>query len=124
MPRLERDRASHAGRAPNSFCWAAEHSGNNLPEVCAQDRRDLNRAAIVEWVRTVAQDALIFHVANGELRSKADAARMRWIGVLAAVPYLVVVAPGERIFFTEVKTEDDVRLAFAAWRIQTREDRP
>ncbi|MBV8107960.1 MAG: VRR-NUC domain-containing protein [Hyphomicrobiales bacterium] len=123
----------------------------------AQRPRDLNREArnqvsIVEWIRVVAPDVLVFHVPNGGLRSKAEAARMRWTGVVAGIPDLIVVAPGGRAFFLEVKalgaslseaqraiheclvalgtppvivcSIDDARRAFAAWGIDTREARP
>jgi hypothetical protein len=119
-----------------------------------QRPRDLNaeariQAAIVEWIRVAAPSVLAFAVPNGGLRSKAEAARMRWTGVLAGVPDLVVIAPGGRAFFLEVKTDagrlsaaqraihdhlialgtpaaiiksiDDARRAFAAWGIKTRE---
>jgi hypothetical protein len=87
-----------------------------------------------------APDVLIFAVPNGGLRSKVEAARLKWTGV---------VAPGGRIHFLEVKTTtgrlleaqrdimallgklgaqfatvtgiDDVRRAFAGWGIETRE---
>jgi len=92
---------------------------------------------------------MVFAVPNGGLRSKAEAARLKWTGVVAGVPDLAVVAPGGRVFFLEVKTEagrlsadqravhdrlvalgtpaaivrsiDEARLAFAAWGLQTRE---
>jgi hypothetical protein len=62
------------------------------------------QASIVEWVRTVAPGVLIFHIPNGGYRSKAEAARLKWTGVLAGVPDLAIIAPGGRAFFLEVKT--------------------
>lgn len=110
---------------------------------------DQIQAAIVEWIRTVAPGALVFAVPNGGLRTKAEAARLKWTGVLAGVPDLIVLAPVGRVFALEVKTEvgrlsenqreifdclvaigvqraivrsiDDVRRAFAAWGLETRE---
>lgn len=117
-------------------------------------RRDANaeariQAAIVEWIRTVSSDLVVFHVPNGGKRGKADAARLKWIGTLAGVPDLVIITPGARVRFIEVKTPDgslspaqrdiresltalgtppaiatsidDVRRAFSAWGIETRE---
>ena len=117
-------------------------------------RRNLNaeariQASIVEWVRLVAPGVLIFAVPNGGLRSKAEAARLKWTGVVAGIPDLAVVSPPGRIHFLEVKTAtgrlsddqraimgalalldapfmtvtsiDDVRRAFAGWGIETRE---
>jgi hypothetical protein len=119
-------------------------------------RWDLNaeariQAAIVEWVRTVAPGVLIFAVPNGGLRSKAEAARMKWTGTVAGIPDLCVIAQGGRAFFLEVKTSngrlsddqlaivdalsklgapfmtvrsiDDVRRTFSGWGIETREAR-
>jgi hypothetical protein len=107
------------------------------------------QAAIVEYVRWVAPQVVIFAVPNGGLRGKAEAARLKWTGVLAGVPDLVVLAPRGRTFLIEVKIPsgrlsadqeemfdrlvalghdaaivrslDDVRAAFGAWGIETRE---
>jgi len=117
-------------------------------------RRDGNaearvQAAIVEWIRDVAPSLIAFHVPNGGLRSKADAARLKWIGAIAGIPDLVVIgkdgqawllevkAPGGylsteqraisdrctalRIPFAVVRSIDDTRRAFVAWGIETRE---
>ena len=48
------------------------------PSAPAPDRNGEARiqAAIVEWVRAIAPDVLIFAVPNGGLRSKAEAARL------------------------------------------------
>jgi hypothetical protein len=107
------------------------------------------QAAVVAWIRTVSPDALVFHIPNGGLRSKVEAARMKWTGVLAGVPDLAIVTPGGRVRFIEVKAQggslspaqrdihgsltalgtppaivrsiEDARRAFAAWGIATRE---
>ena len=106
------------------------------------------QAAIVEWVRAVAPGVVVYAVPNGGLRSKSEAARMKWQGVLAGVPDLAVVSNGHA-FFIEVKAAggvltasqketipllraagawvavarsiEDARAAFAAWGIATRE---
>ena len=62
------------------------------------------QAAIVEYVRWVAPETIVFHVANGGLRSKAEAARFKWLGVLAGVLDLVVLLPAGRSAFWECKT--------------------
>lgn len=123
----------------------------------SQSPRDLNleariQAAIVEWVRLVAPELLIFAVPNGGLRSKAEAARMRWTGTLAGIPDLVLVSPGAKVHFIECKAPggtlspaqreirdwlvslgsspaicrsiDDARRAFAAWGLETLEAAP
>lgn len=72
-------------------------------------RRDGNaearaQSAVVSFVRLVAPQVVIFHVANGGLRSKPEAARLKWVGVLAGVLDLVLVLPDSRVAFWEVKT--------------------
>jgi hypothetical protein len=117
-------------------------------------RRDLNaeariQAAIVEWLRAVAPHVIAFAVPNGGLRSKAEAARLKWTGGVAGVPDLVIVVDPGRIFFIEVKTPggsvsgaqrqfmfrldalrtpcaivrstNDMHLVFRLWGIATRE---
>ena len=107
--------------------------------------------AIVDYLGVVAPDLLVFHPANGGLRSKAEARRLKAMGVLAGIPDLVLVAPGGRVFFVEIKSRrgclspaqqairmrmirlgipcitarsiDDVRLALCQWGLQTREAR-
>jgi hypothetical protein len=107
------------------------------------------QAAIIEWIRLVAPQVLAFHVPNGGLRTKSEAARLRWVGVLAGVPDLIVLAPVGKAFCLEVKPPgehlspeqreifdtltatgiscavvhsiDDARRAFKAWGVETRE---
>lgn len=66
------------------------------------------QAAIFQYVRAVAPDVLIFAVPNGGLRAKAEAARLKWTGVVAGVPDLCLVLPGGRACFIEVKTAKGV----------------
>lgn len=126
---------------------------NDIP---TNSRRDGNaeariQASVVAWVRTVAPDLLIFHPANGGLRTKSEAARLKWIGTLAGIPDLVVLgrdgqgwlmevkAPGGylsadqrairdrcaamRIPFAVVRSMEDARKAFQVWGIETLENR-
>ena len=120
-------------------------------EVRPRDRNAEARtqAAIVEWIRLVAPDLLVFHVPNGGFRKPAEAARMRWIGVLAGIPDLVLLGRDGQSWLIEVKAAggslsaeqrairdrctamrvpyviaksiDDVRQAFEIWEIPTRE---
>jgi hypothetical protein len=62
------------------------------------------QAAIVEYVRAVAPGVLIYAIPNGGLRTKAEAARMKWTGTLAGMPDLGLVLPDGRACFVEVKT--------------------
>ena len=75
----------------------------------AARRRDGNgearrQASIVDFVRWVAPQVVIFAVPNGGLRSKSEAARLKWQGVLAGVLDLVLVLPDARVAFWETKT--------------------
>jgi hypothetical protein len=145
-------RPPEAPRAAPAFA-VRDPQNERLPDRFA---RDLNaeariQASIVEGIRGVAPELLCFAVPNGGYRTPVEAARMRWTGVLAGVPDLVVIAPGGRAYFLEVKTAtgrlsrvqqavhetlialgtppaivrsiEDARLAFAAWEIGTREAR-
>ena len=120
----------------------------------AERRRDGNaeariQAAVVEWIRWCAPQTVVFAIPNGGLRGKAEAARLRWTGVLAGIPDLAVLAPVGKVFFLEVKAPggslsaeqremfhqlvalgidaaivrsvEDVRMAFREWGIETRE---
>ena len=68
-------------------------------EVRPRDRNAEARiqAAIVEWIRLVAPDLIAFHVPNGGFRTKAEAARMKWVGVLAGVPDVIVLGLDGRL---------------------------
>ena len=107
------------------------------------------QAAIVDYVRAVAPDVLIYAVPNGGLRTKAEAALMKWTGTVAGIPDLALVLPNGHAAFVEVKTRrgilsaaqqgvrlrltrmgvpcitarsvDDVRRALAELGVQTRE---
>jgi hypothetical protein len=63
------------------------------------------QAAIVEFVRWCAPQAVIFAVPNGGLRSKAEAARLKWTGALAGVLDLVLVLPEGRSAYWETKAQ-------------------
>ena len=62
------------------------------------------QAAIVDYVRRVARDVEIWAVPNGGLRSKAEAGRLKWTGVLAGVYDLTLALPGGRSAYWECKT--------------------
>lgn len=51
------------------------------------------QAEIVEYVRLVAPDGIWFHPANGELRDKRTAAKLKWMGVLPGVPDIIGILP-------------------------------
>jgi hypothetical protein len=61
------------------------------------------QAAIVEYVRTVAPDIKIYAVPNGGLRTRREAARLKWTGVLAGVLDLILLLPGGRCAHWETK---------------------
>jgi hypothetical protein len=84
----------------------ASRTAIQTPVVAKRDHNAEARrqAAIVEYVRYVAPQIVIFHVPNGGLRSKAEAARLKWTGVLAGVLDLVLILPNARCAFWETKT--------------------
>ena len=84
---------------------------NAEPQLFAEGRprrRDGNaeariQAEIVVWCREHAPQVLIFAVPNGGLRSKREAARLKWTGEVAGIFDLCVIAPGGKAHFIEVK---------------------
>jgi len=120
-------------------------------------RRELDRnaearvqAAVVEWLRWVCPSVIVYAIPNGGYRTKAEAARLRWTGVLSGIPDLGLVLPGGQAGFFEIKPPksgrlsdeqedmlprlemmgarcavvrsiDEARAAFKAWGIETRE---
>lgn len=59
---------------------------------------DALQSSVVDYLRFVAPDCVTFAVPNGGKRNKREAGRLKAAGVLAGVPDLVVVAPGQVIF--------------------------
>ena len=60
------------------------------------------QGAIIAWLRTVGfPDAL--HCPNGGQRNPREASRLKWQGVLAGVPDIIVPLPGGRVMWLEVK---------------------
>jgi VRR-NUC domain len=91
--------------------------GRPLPRYERDRNAEAKRqAAIVEYVRWIADHIVIFHVPNGGLRSKPEAAKLKWMGVLAGVLDLVLVLPDGQCAFWETKTPrgqlSDDQLAF------------
>jgi hypothetical protein len=79
------------------------------PAQPTERRRDGNaearrQAAVVEYIRWFAPQVMVFHVPNGGLRSKSEAARLKWQGVLSGALDLVLVLPKGQCAFWEVKT--------------------
>lgn len=51
------------------------------------------QADIVAYLRLVAPEGIWFHPANGELRDKRTAAKLKWMGVLPGVPDIIGLLP-------------------------------
>lgn len=105
--------------------------------------------AIRSWLLTVAPDLLVGHAANGELRNKRTAAKLKAMGVYPGWPDLQLIDASGRLYFLEVKAGegqlsdaqeafrdecirrcipfavvrsiDDARTALEAWGLTTRE---
>jgi len=68
---------------------------------------DQLQASIVDYVRWVLPHAVIFAVPNGGLRTKREAAKLKWTGALAGVSDLVLLACTNgisRAYLIECKT--------------------
>jgi hypothetical protein len=126
-----------------------------LPLPAAAPRRDGNaeartQAGVVDWIRWCAPQVIVYAIPNGGLRTKSEAARLKWTGTLSGMPDLGLVLPSGQAGFFEVKPPkrgrlsdaqsqmlprlekggarcavvrsiDDARAAFKAWGIETRE---
>lgn len=66
---------------------------------------DQLQAAIVALLRVRYRDAIVAAIPNGGARSKVEAARMKGTGTLAGMPDIVVILPGGRTCWLEVKTD-------------------
>jgi hypothetical protein len=98
-------------------CFAAERSEGNHAHDNSQAEpfgrsRDLNAEtrtpqAILELICLVAPQVLFFQIPNGGWRSKAEAARFKWLGTLASAPELCLNLPSLQARFIEVKTSGD-----------------
>lgn len=78
-------------------------------EAAYQDaREDQIQASIVEYIRLCHPDCIVAHVPNGGLRAKREAARLKWQGVLAGYPDLIVNIPGGKAILLEVKAPKGV----------------
>ena len=64
------------------------------------------QCAVVEYLRILENlgELLVFHPANGGARSKAEGAIFKTLGVLPGVPDLVILFPGNRCAFVEIKS--------------------
>lgn len=61
------------------------------------------QAAIVAWLRAVLPHAVVSSVPLGGLRSKREAAKLKWTGALAGIPDLFLALPGGRLMWIECK---------------------
>ena len=66
------------------------------------------QAAVIAWIRLVAPQCIAFAVPNGGYRTKSEAARLKWSGVLAGVSDLVIVDEHGLAYFLELKSVDGV----------------
>jgi len=93
------------------FGFTREERARLAPPVRDNNAEARQQAAIVEYVRTVAPQIIIWHVPNGGLRDKAVAARLKWMGVLAGVLDLTLALEEGRCAFWECKRPKGGRLS-------------
>ena len=63
--------------------------------------------AIVDFIRLVLPDALVWHTPNGHKRSKREAAELKRMGVLPGV-FDIAILRNDGLFFLEVKANRGV----------------
>jgi hypothetical protein len=61
------------------------------------------QAGVVQAVRAVAPDVIIFSIPNGLWTTKRQASLARWTGLLAGAPDLALVLPDGRVAWWECK---------------------
>lgn len=66
---------------------------------------DKIQGAVVDYVRRCVPSVRIAHAANGGWRSKGEAGRFRYLGVLAGFPDLIVLLPESRVALWECKAQ-------------------
>ena len=68
-------------------------------------REDVVQANIVEHLRLILISThVVFAIPNGGLRTKREAARLKWTGTLAGVFDLCILGPGGATWWLETKT--------------------
>ena len=75
-----------------------------MPTLAASSpSEDHVQASIVEWLRMVLPRAVVSSVPLGGLRTKKEAAKLRWTGALKGIPDLFVALPAGRTLWVECK---------------------
>ncbi len=62
------------------------------------------QASIKAAADVLIRDGLCFAIPNGGLRTKAEAAKLKWTGVVAGIPDMCLVLPDGRSLWMEMKT--------------------
>ena len=60
--------------------------------------------AILDYLRAVLPDALVWHTPNGGARNISEAKSLKRMGVLPGVPDIIVITRAGKALFIEVKT--------------------
>lgn len=74
-------------------------------------RRDIEapiQAASYQYICLVAPQVICFHVPNGGYRSKAEAAKLKWMGVTPGVHDLIIIDENGLSYLLEMKPPDGV----------------
>jgi hypothetical protein len=61
--------------------------------------------AALKYLRLVCPDCIVYHVPNGEHRSKETGRKLKAAGVMPGVFDLVMIAPDGRHFYLEAKSQ-------------------
>ena len=73
---------------------------------------NLQKAAVQLFKFCLPEHIIWFHCPNGEKRSKRTAAKLKAMGVFAGVADLIIVMPGGRVGFIELKAPKGVLSQF------------
>ncbi len=126
---------------------------HDVGKIRSRDRKeDRLQASVVDYIRVVAPDHIVFCIPNAARRGVVEATQLKRMGLLTGAPDLCLLGHGGRAYFLELKTDkgrlssvqrdvrqrfiamavphavvrsiSDVRGALAAWGINTREAQP
>lgn len=68
------------------------------------DEATIHRS-IRQWLGVVLPEAMVIHIPNEGKRSESEGARQKALGLTPGMPDLMILMPGERTIFLEVKNQ-------------------
>ena len=99
---IARDQAARMPSANGATSGRSNQAGDQAPRFASEER--LHAAIYAMAAAEVSPGVIVFHPANGGRRGKAEAGRLKSIGVTPGIPDLIVIADG-KAYGLEIKTD-------------------